>query len=62
MPNNKFLTIKEISEITGLSIQGIHYWIKVKKFFPVLNTGKRYLINKNEFEKWWNKEGKDYVR
>lgn len=50
--SNNYITIKEASELLGVSKRTINEWCKLEKIPATVKTGKMWLINKNELKKW----------
>ena len=50
-----FLTVKEISDLLGLSTAGVYNLANNDKSFPVVVCGRRKVIPRDEFREWVTK-------
>ena len=60
----RYYSIKEVSQMYGISTWVIYHHIKTDPSFPFVNIGvrKRYLVDGEKFEKWLNLRGQMETR
>lgn len=60
----KFLTIKEVSNMYGISLWLLYEHRKTDPKFPIVNIGikKKFVIEPVQFESWLNSKNKKFVQ